>query len=119
MKINKQYFSLNHRVTIYVPSTNGLDRKVSQSIFTKRTNTIAGYLSATFGGASIEQIQGFYKSDAGKIVIETINKVTAFCDDTQLKQYSEDVLSLASEKCKEWAQESIGVEIDQYFYLIT
>jgi len=112
-----QYITLNHQVTFYVPSTNHKD-KITNAEFIKRTNEIANTLSETFGGASIQKVKGFYKADSGEYITETINKVVSFCTDVQLEHNTDVMINLASSKCKLYEQESIGLEIDNKFYLI-
>lgn len=75
-------------------------------------------MSEWFGGASIEAIQGFYKSNTGQVIVESINKVIAFTSDDSLRDNSQKLLQLAVDKKTLWQQESIGVEIDNQFMLV-
>ena len=113
-----QYFTLNHRIAFYVPSTSDTDKPVSKEILQERTNDIAKLLTSYFGGATIENVQGFYKSKNGKYAVETIRKVISFASDEDLAKHSETIINIASNRVKLWKQESIGLEIDSKFYLI-
>jgi len=113
-----QYFTLNHKISFYVPSTSKVKAKISNNELTERTRDIAELLTSYFGGASVEKIQGFYKAQNGQYITETIQRVFAFTSDLDLEKYGEDIMNLAKNKCLEWEQESIGLEIDNKFLLI-
>lgn len=112
------YFTLNHRIAFYVPSTSEADKVISDSELQERTSEIAKLLTSYFGGASIENVQGFYKAKNGKYIVETVRKVIAFASDEDLAKHSEAIINLAASRCKLWSQESIGLEIDSKFILV-
>jgi hypothetical protein len=112
------YFTLNHRVAFYVPSTVAASKKISDRELEARTKEIASLLTSYFGGATIEKVQGFYKSKEGKYIVETVHKVISFTSDEDLAVHSQDLLRLAEQSCKQWSQESIGVEIDNKLIFI-
>lgn len=116
--MDKQYFKLSNSIAFYVPSTAQGSKKISKAQFTKRTNDIARLLSQWFGGCNAQEINGFYTMDNGELVNEANNKILAFCDSESLTSHRVDLINLAHEKCKEWSQETIGLEIDGTFYLI-
>lgn len=112
-----QYITLNHAISFYIPSTKG-SKKINQAEFKNRTERIANEFTKLFGGATIERVQGFYTMKDGSYETETINKVVSFCSDTDLEINSSKVFNLAKKAKKEYEQESIGLEIDNKFYLI-
>lgn len=114
---DRKYFSLNHKIVFYVPSTNHAT-PITSDDFTTRTNEVAGLFSSWFGGASIESVKGFYKSETGEIITENVNKIVSFTEDKILDKKAADVLNLATQKAKTWQQETIGVEIDTSFFLV-
>lgn len=118
MNSNKTYFTLNHRVVFYTPSTNNTDKPITKDEHFTRTSTIADLFAKWFGGATIERAQGYYKTNTGIIVVESINKVISYTDDKTLEQLTADILQLATDKGKEWGQESIGIEIDNRMLFI-
>lgn len=113
-----QYFTLDHQVKFYVPSTEKASNKVSPKEFEHRTREIAGQLSDWFGGASIQNIQGFYKAHDGSIIVENIRVVVSFCDSESMGKHTQDLLNLAGDKCRKWSQESIGIELDSKMLFI-
>lgn len=117
--MDKQYFKLSNSIAFYVPSTELGSKKISKANFTKRTNDIAKILSQWFGGCNASLINGFYTMEStGELVNEANNKILAFCDSESLESHRVDLINLAHEKCKEWTQETIGLEINGTFYLI-
>ena len=112
-----EYITLNHKVTLYIPSTHG-SKPASRAEFTARTNKAGDLFTGLFGGASIEAVKGFYKDRSGQYITEDINKVVSYCSEDQLTQYTGQVLNTAREYCKSWDQETIGLEIDNNFILV-
>jgi hypothetical protein len=110
--MNKTYFTLNHRVVFYTPSTDNTNKPITREAHFTRTSEVADSFTNWFGGATIERVQGYYKSKDGKIVVEAINKVISFTTDATLENKTAEVLQLATDKKILWGQESIGIEID-------
>lgn len=113
MKNIKGYISLNHRIVFYVPSSNQTPEE-----FQEQTDKVAEYFNTAFGGATIEKVGGWYKMADNSNAVEVINKVISFTDDKTLERQLDAVVKLASLKCKQLKQETIGVEIDNKFLLI-
>lgn len=107
------YFSLNHQVAIYVPSTQGLDGKISINEHKARIEQVAGKLSELFGGATSYKAQGYYKAKNGRLIIETVEIVLAYAGDEQLEANSQALFSYTQDKAREWQQESVLLEIDR------
>jgi hypothetical protein len=116
---NIQYFNLDHKIVFYVPSTKDKGTKIATSAFNTRTEGVAGILSDYFGGATIQESQGFYKTNQGQIIVENVKLVISYCSKDDLSKHSQAVLQLALDKCKEWTQESIGLSIDEKMYFIS
>lgn len=108
----KEYFTLNHQVVFYVPSTE-YSNKISKNEFVKLTSVIAELFTQLFGGATIETVKGFYKAQNGEYIIETINRVVSFTDDKTLEANLDDVIKTAAINKTNWQQESILIEIDR------
>lgn len=114
----RQYFTLNHQVTFYTPSTGKDGAKISTRALLNRTQAVADLFSQWFGGATIERVKGFYKAQDGRYIVETINKVISFTDDKALDERTAEVIKLAAQYRAAWYQETIGLEIDGRFMLI-
>lgn len=115
---NKTYFTLNHKVVFYTPSTDNTDKPITKQAHFERTAEIADNFAKWFGGATIEKAQGYYKTKEGKIVVENVNKVISYTDDNTLQDKTQEVLQLATDKQILWGQESIGLEIDNRMMFI-
>ena len=114
MTINtKKFFSLNHQVVFYIPSTNQTEAE-----FKDQTKKIAEYFTNAFGGSSVERVGGHYKMNDGSHAVEVINKVISFTDDKTLERQAEAIFKLASLKARQLKQETIAIEIDQKLILI-
>lgn len=105
-------FILTHEVALYTPSTKDVYKQITQKAHTQRTDTIASIFSDWFGGATIQQVGGYYKADNGEQVKERINRVYAGCTGEQLQARLADFIALARSKAKAWGQESIMIELD-------
>ena len=114
----KNYFSLSHKVAFYTPSTEAKSKPISGAEFDKRTQAMADQLTEWFGGATVERVNGFFKSDNGQYITEPIHKIVSFCSSEALEQHASELLNLAHDHVTSWQQESIGVEIDSKFYLV-
>lgn len=109
---------LEHKISIYVPSTYDVDKKASKSMIDNMINHVSEFLIKTFGGATATNAQGFYYSNEGKIVKENI---------TILYSYAENIgeaeKDRARDVCKHIArvmkQESVSLEIDNTLDFVT
>lgn len=101
---------LDHKISFYVPSTLGTSAPVSEAEHERRAEEIAAIFADRFGGASVEEVSGYYKANDGTLVKERIKKVLAYCEDAaQAETIAE---SLGRLKRIEWKQESIMMELD-------
>lgn len=113
-----QYFKLTNQVAFYVPSTVEGSKKITKKVFSNRRDEIAKLFSKLFGGANATLLDGFYIMDNGDLVKEYNYKVVAFATTEAIKAHRVELIMIAHEKCKEWQQETIGLEINGVFYLI-
>lgn len=114
-----QYFNLDHKIVFYVTSTKDKGTKISSKDFALRVEKVAGIMSDYFGGATIQAVQGFYKTNTGVIVVEDVKTVISYCSQEDLSKHSQAILQLALDSCKAWTQESIGLSIDEKMYFIS
>ena len=92
---------LNHIIAVYVPhNTRDADSIVE---------SVAREFALNFGGASIEEIQGFWIDSADKLVKDIIARVYAFHNSTR----AEDIARNIAARVKiELDQESVLIESD-------
>lgn len=102
------YMVMNHRATVYIPVTDGLENKEHDALH---------FMSSLFGGASSESVKGSYLSKNGEMMYDDVKKVYSYSSGFA----SEDIdlfLNFARKLRKDLKQESIGIEVDNNFYLI-
>ena len=107
-----RYFSLNHKVCITVPSTQGIADKITAAEHKARAGIVAGKLSDLFGGATSYKAGGYYRADDGRLIVETVYKVEAYTSDTDLEKNQQDLFTYADQLRREYQQESLLLEID-------
>lgn len=109
---------LSSRVTLYVPSTGKDQKIISQGDFNDRTEQTAKQLSKLFGGATVTYGSGYWLDNAGRLICERINLVTAQTDPASLAEHYDRILDLAVKLRAYWQQESIALNIDGSLLLI-
>jgi len=102
---------LDHKVTIYVPSTHSV-RETAHTLQAVFTDAALARLAGWFGGASVTTATGAWVAADGRLVKEAINLVWAFTDAEGLAAHTHGVLGLAREIAREMTQEAVAVEID-------
>ena len=101
-------------LSIYVPTTQDIDKKASKQEVNKRVKDTRDFLSRLFGGSSSVKVVGTYISQdrGGKLVKERVMKVSAFANTDEYKKFDTKVRDFIQRKKKEWTQESIGFEFE-------
>ena len=118
MKLNNlsQYFSLNNKVSIYIPSTIDVDVTIDNS---KYVNDITKKFCLMFGGATAQEVVGsWYSDDLKKVVTENVTIVYSNCSDDQLKDNINEVENIAKKLCKDMTQECISLEVNGVLYFV-
>ena len=118
MKINNlsQYFSLNNKVAIYVPSTIDVDVTIDNS---KYINDITKKFCLMFGGATSQNVVGsWYSEDLKKVVTENVTIVYSNCSDDQLKDNINAVEDIAKKLCEDMRQECISLEVNGVLHFV-
>jgi hypothetical protein len=101
---------MKNLIALYVPSTVNVDRPVDTA---KYVNLVAKLFSVWFGGATIENKQGCYLSDSGKLVNEPITRVYSFVE-TLDEQTKARVIGVANLIKTRLSQESVAIELIEY-----
>ena len=102
---------LNNRITFYVPSTQAGNVAISNDDFNTRTQEIAGIFSDMFGGFTITDSVGGWKSQEHGLILENVKQVSSYASNEQIKEHKKAVIALANSKKVEWQQEAISIEI--------
>ena len=118
MKTNtilKNLFTLNHKVTVYVPATCGVAEACDN---TAQVERVARLLSGWFGGATSSPALGYWLSESAGLVAERTTVVFAFAAEKDFAEYLEDVVNLCGELCHEMQQEAVALEVDGAMYFV-
>lgn len=111
----KNLFKLSHKVTVYVPGTNGATTEADN---TEVVNHVASNLSSFFGGATSSPAVGYWVSGIHGLIRENTTIVFAYATEHDLYEHVDDVVELCEEMKRTLAQESIALEIDGEMYFI-
>lgn len=96
---------LSSRVAVYVPMIPGSGDRASDSI--------AALLSDLFGGATSENVRGYWVSrDGGGLMVDKIRRVWAACSADSLSDSLPVVVAAAADLAGLLHQEAITVEVD-------
>lgn len=103
---------LNHSVSVFVPSTTRLNRKISSKTFSTRIRNTKKSLNNLFGGSTTTRSVGSFTSKRGKVVNEKIAVVTAHTNKTGFTKGKKKLGAFLKTKKKSWKQESVGATIE-------
>ena len=103
---------LNHSVSIFVPSTTKLNKKISSKAFSTRIKNTKRSLNNLFGGTTTIRSVGSFTSKRGKIVDEKIAIVTSHTNKAGFTRGRKKLGVFLKIKKKSWKQESIGATIE-------
>ena len=103
--------SLNQMLKVYVPTTVNVNQQVVDNSL--QVEHVAGLLSQLCGGATAQEVEGFYKSDSGELVKEKITIVYSYTTFWNRLKIRRQLVEIANWLKKEMSQESIAVEINQ------
>ena len=106
---------LSSRVTVYVPSTTDINKKIDNTEF---INEVATILSNCFGGATATPAVGMWVSQTAGLVTENTTMVFAYCNDSDLQKNIDKVIEECEKLKKELKQDAIALEINGEMYFI-
>ena len=115
MKKYKNLIPLNHKVTIYIPGTNGVSTEADNSAHVEATAVL---LSNCFGGATSTEAVGYWVSDAEGLVKEHPVLVYAYAKEEDFVKNIDIIIDYCYQLKNELKQEAISLEIDNQLYFI-
>jgi hypothetical protein len=108
----KGVINLPLECVVYVPSTQGVDGRISDEEFRARRDETARLLVMLFGGCRESIVNGRFVDDAGKVVVEEVAAVTRFGEAEDYSTKRQQFLEWLLAKKAEWGQEAIGFEFE-------
>ena len=108
---------LEHRVAVYMPGTTRVDQGLPANEHDRWVSVAAEFLSGLFGGATTTRVNGWWVTEQGNLVSETVTVIYAFCSDLSLTDL-QAVRQLAELVKLALEQESVAVEIDGELFFV-
>ena len=115
---SEKMFHLPIEVSVYVPSTQDVDKVVSKSEMKLRVEEVKKYLATLFGGFSSSSVEGGFLASDGKVVKENVERVVSFAEKSEFDKNKEALVQKASEWAAKWGQEAIGLEHEGDLYYV-
>jgi len=115
---SEKMFHLPIEVSVYVPSTQDVDKVVSKSEMKLRVDEVKKYLATLFGGFSSSSVEGGFLASDGKVVKENVERVVSFAPKADFEKNKEALVQKASEWATKWGQEAIGLEHEGDLYYV-
>lgn len=103
---------LNNQVKIYLPSTKNINQPLSQEEVMLMVKDITGQLSELFGGATVFDAVGAWRTASGEVVLENIKICQCFLDKEVLQANLQTLTSICLKLKRDYTQEAISLEIN-------
>jgi hypothetical protein len=111
-------FHLPIEMSVYVPSTQDVDKVISDSEMKNRVTQVSKYLANLFGGFTRTDKVGGYLANNNQVVVENVEPVTAFATKQDFESNKNALISKLSEWARKWGQEAIGFEYEGDLYYV-
>ena len=116
-KANKM-FHLPLELAVYVPSTQDVDKVISESELKERVNEVSEYLARLFGGFTKSDKIGGFMSSKSELVTEDVVPVVSFATQSDFNANKNKLVNKLSDWAKRWGQEAIGFEFEGDLYYV-
>lgn len=110
-------FKLPSCFKIYVPSTVAVDVP-DRNLASRMVARVQRDLADMFGGSTATPAQGAWVDASGKLVVEDVVIVYAYCTPEQRDARIQDIVGLCHTIKEEMSQEMVSLEVDGNLYLI-
>lgn len=102
---------LNNKVEVYVPTADGAGRNLAADAIADALEAVQVALTLECGGSTTYPATGTYLNNAGAIVRESVNIVSAFVSDDGLDRVAFIARHMAGELAATLRQECVAVEV--------
>jgi hypothetical protein len=116
-KANKM-FHLPLELAVYVPSTQDVDKVISDSELDARVDEVSKYLATIFGGFTKSDKIGGFVSSQSELVTEEVVPVVSFATKEDYEANKNKLVTKLSEWARKWGQEAIGFEFEGDLYYV-
>lgn len=107
--------SLNHEVSLFVPSTMDVSQQVDNGQQVKEALSFLGNL---FGGATSSSAEGAWRSEDDGLVTEQVTIVRTFVSRKALDTHLDDVIGFATHLKQTMKQEAVAISVDSQLILV-
>jgi hypothetical protein len=111
-------FELPLQLAVYVPSTKDKNVGVTKQEMEERVLLVKSFLARLFGGFNSVKVEGGFESSDKGLIEEDAVRVVAFGNQEGFEDKFEKLVSKIKIWCKEWSQESIGLEFENDLFYI-
>jgi hypothetical protein len=111
-------FELPLQMAVYVPSTKDKNVGVTKKEMDERVLEVKSFLAELFGGFNSVKVEGGFESSDKGLIEEDAVRVVAFASQEGFEPKFEKLVSKIKSWCKEWSQESIGLEFENDLFYI-
>ena len=111
----KNCFKLSSKITVYIPSTTDINKKIDNTEYVNKT---ANLLSECFGGATSTPALGYWTSPTAGLVKEKTTLVFAYADEKSLNENLDKVVTWCENVKAELSQDAIALELNGEMYFI-
>ena len=111
-------FELPLQMAVYVPSTKDKNVGVTKQEMDERVLEVKSYLAELFGGFNSVKVEGGFESSDKGLIEEDAVRVVAFASQEGFEPKFEKLVSKIKTWCKDWSQESIGLEFENDLFYI-
>lgn len=116
-KSNKM-FHLPLEIAVYVPSTQDVDKVISESELNARVDEVSKYLAKIFGGFTKSDKVGGFMASNSELVTEDVVPVVSFATKKDYEANKNKLVTKLSEWARKWGQEAIGFEFEGDLYYV-
>lgn len=101
------------QIVVFVPSTKGINKKISSAEFQKRINEVKHKLDLLFGGETTIKAKGsYYSKDLNKYVDENSAMVETYAKKSDWEKKKNSFKSWVKSLKLKYGQESMGIIIE-------
>jgi hypothetical protein len=111
-------FELPLQMAVYVPSTKDKNVNVTKKEMDERVLEVKSFLANLFGGFNSVKVEGGFESSDKGLIEEDAVRVVAFSTEDGFENKFEKLVYQVKMWCKEWSQESIGLEFENDLFYI-
>lgn len=114
----EQAFSLGSKIALYVPSTQNGNGNLAEEDRQELLRNIVGQFAELFGGATILEARGAWKSSELGLIVEDVSIVESYSTADVLDSNLATVYGIALELKRELQQEAVSLELGGHLYFV-